>query len=104
MRIISICLLLSCSSCSIFRTETVIPETVIQKQASFDGSEQNSGLIGYEEGRGFELTSAAVLRYKNLAKVFGTEVIGLSVIDGKNFINEEGMVDFMNLSDRKNNK
>lgn len=95
---------LACSGCSALKEKTIVPEKIVQKQASFDGSEQNSGLIGYTEDSGFELTSNAALRYRSLTKSFGTEPIGLSVINGRNFLNEEGMVDFMNLSDRKNNK
>lgn len=105
MKIISVLVVfLSCSSCSVFQEKTITPAKIVQTQASFDGSEQNSGLVGYTESLGFELTSSAVIRYKNLCKTFGTEPIGLSVSNGKNYINEEGMVDFMNLSDRKNSK
>lgn len=82
---------------------TMTPERVSQSQASFEGNVQNSGLLGYDQN-GFNLTDAAMQRYKDLCETFDSEVIGVSVIDGKNYLTKEGMVQFMNLTDRRNNK
>lgn len=84
------------------KTPVIVPDRVMQTEASFDNDKQNSGLIGYSS-LGFEITDNTLKRYLDLCKLFTTEAVGVSKVDGKNYLNKEGMVNFMNLSDKKNN-
>lgn len=97
--LISLLLLQGCKT-----PEQVSLPRVEQTQASFDGNEQNSGLVGYTKEHGFEITVSARDRYLALVKEFGSAPIGLSELDGKIYMTKEGMVEFMNSTDKKNNK
>lgn len=84
------------------KTPVIVPDRVTQEQASFDEDKQNSGLVGYSP-KGFELTDNALKRYLDLCKQFAVDPVGVSQSEGKNYLNKEGMVQFMNLTDKKNN-
>jgi hypothetical protein len=46
----------------------------VEKQPSWDGYEQNSGLINYEDGVGFIITPNAAKRYISLTEKFGAKL------------------------------
>ena len=63
---------------------------------SWDSGEQNSGIIGYKEEYGFEISKNAVNRYKDLTKKYGKANIpevkvgeGLVKKDGKYYLPHE---------------
>jgi hypothetical protein len=87
---------------------TVTPEPVVATQASYDGAEKNSGVIASAPG-GYIITTSARDRYNALISRYGKEQLppvktdfGLTrYVDGQNyFLTKEGMVLFINFSDR----
>jgi hypothetical protein len=53
---------------------TVTPGAISSEHASFDGNDQNSGVIGRDPlGRGYIITHRARDRYNALVKVFGRD-------------------------------
>lgn len=55
--------------------KTILPDPAPQEQqASFDGEEQNSGIIDYIPGVGFIITKTAKERYQALVKIYGSSV------------------------------
>ena len=97
------CLFLLLSSCSSTAPVTLVPQRVTQTQAAFDGNDQDSGIKGYEDGRGFILSDAAVLRYTKLCEKFAEAPVGLNKSD-KNYLTKEGMSLFLKLNDLNLNK
>lgn len=55
-------------------TSTVTPRTVVSSQASWDGTNQNSGFIGFENGCGV-ITPHARDRYNALIEVYGKKFL-----------------------------
>lgn len=66
---LSVAILFAVSACS----TTVTPDRVESKEASFDGNEQNSGIIGPAEGGGFLVTPHFRSRYNALIDAYGED-------------------------------
>lgn len=88
-------------SLSACQSSTILPKTNVQEQASFDGNLQNSGIIDYKDDY-FIISNSALLRYTMLCNKFQEDIIGVFTSDGVIKLNKEGMVHFMNLSDKNN--
>ncbi len=100
MKYLLISIILVFSGCESAPVKPIVPPRVTQTQASFsETGKQDSGVIGFVKGKGFELTPSAVLRYKNLAVQFNKEPIGLVAEDGKTFLSNQGMVLFLDLNE-----
>ena len=97
-----ILLFLLLSACST-TPQTFVPLRVHQTEASFDGQSQDSGIKDFVDGKGFVLSNAAVLRYKTLAQKFNEEPIGLFIENNINYLNNEGMIKFLELNDKNLN-
>ena len=92
------------SSCAVFNTDPPTPTFVEDTTPSWDGREQNSGIIDYTED-GILVTKNAAGRYAWLTKEYGgahtppiEEGMGLSEKDGKFYMTEAAMVEFMVLN------
>jgi hypothetical protein len=92
-------------SCKSKPVQTYVPPPIVETQPSWDGEEQNSGIIDYLDGRGFLITSSAAKRYTFLTGKFGqgltpTVSPGEGLIpDGNNFLlSPEYMSVFMEVS------
>lgn len=102
---------LSVTSCFMFRTKPTVAEYVVdESEPSYDGNEQNSGLIDYIEGKGFLITPHAAQRYLALVKEYGNDYApplvgseGLSEDpDSSNYIlDSQHMVEFVAMSQKK---
>lgn len=103
-RVILIIVSLILPACATRQPETFLPVRAVQTEASFSGNEKNSGVVEFISGKGFVLDSATVIRYQDLAKKFNKEPVGLSIDNGKNILNNEGMVEFLELVDLEKNK
>ncbi len=68
------CLFSFVSCTAIKRATTYIPPQVKEEQPSWDGNEQNSGVIKYTKGRGFLLTPTAAARYTMLSQKYGEKM------------------------------
>jgi len=88
------------SSCQTNEPTTFTPIHITQTAASFDGNEQNSGVKGFVDGKGFELTPSAAQRYIDLGIKFKEATVPILHEDGKLFLNKEGMVQFLELADK----
>ena len=95
--------LFSLSSCQ--TAKTVIPSPIVDTQPSWDGNEQNSGIIEYVKGGGFSITENAALRYSFLTKTYGSKLSpplkggeGLIYKDDLILLPNQYMVEFMTLS------
>lgn len=84
---------------------TYVPPPIVESQPSWDGEEQNSGLIDYIEGKGFVITKNAGERYKLLTRKFGQQLTppvvsgeGLIAHDGNFILSPEYMSIFMEVS------
>lgn len=95
MRILLCILVLS--SCSIIHKPIT---RVTQSEASFDGNIKDSGIKEYKEGLGFIISDNAADRYTKLCIKFSYDIIGLSKIDDKNVLTKQGMVRFLELTDK----
>jgi hypothetical protein len=94
------------TACQTKPVETYTPPKIVDTQPSWDGFEQNSGLIDYIDGKGFLITKGAAYRYRFLTKTLGSTLTppiqeGEGLIpDGENFIlSPEHMTIFMELSE-----
>lgn len=97
--------------CQTKQIETIIPDPIVESQPSWDGEQQNSGLIDYIDGKGFLITKGAAERYTFLTAKFGKELTpeiepGEGLIpEGVNFIlSPEYMEVFMEVSRRNKSK
>lgn len=90
-------LILILSGCS-----TTIKPTfrVTQAEASFDGNTKDSGVKEYINELGFVISDNAVDRYNKLCIKYNYDVVGLSKIDNKNILTKQGMVRFLELTDK----
>ncbi len=84
--------------------ETLSPIHITQTEASFDGNDKDSGVKEFVPGKGFVLSQAAADRYSALVIKYKEQLVGLSGEDGKIYLNNEGMVLFLGLVDKDNNK
>jgi hypothetical protein len=90
---------------------TIVPERIVeQKEASWDGDVQNSGLLDYVEGRGFEVTKKALARYNALVFTLGSSLIppivqndGVTIEGERIFLTPEAMVNFITLNQKFKN-
>jgi hypothetical protein len=57
--------------CGCGMTKTVVPIPVEATQASFDGNEQNSGIIGIHPSGGYEVSARFFSRYQELVDMYG---------------------------------
>lgn len=73
---------------------------VTQTEASFDGNVKDSGIKEYREGVGFIVSENAVKRYTDLCNKFNYEAIGISNINGEHIITKQGIVRFLELTDK----
>lgn len=73
---------------------------VTQTEASFDGNTKDSGVKEYRENVGFIVSDNAIKRYTDLCKKFDYEIIGVSQDNGENIITKQGMVRFLELTDK----
>lgn len=84
---------------------TVTPETVRSEEASFDGNQQNSGII-LSTGSGFLVTGHFRLRYNALILVYGGDFKPAlkpdqdiaPVGDDRWLISKQGMVNFLEMN------
>ncbi len=100
--ILILCLVLS--GCQHSQPETFVPVRAESRVPSFDGNVADSGIKEFIPNKGFVLSDSAVARYKSLCTKFQADPIGLSTYDGKNILDKEGMVQFLELNDRNLNK
>ena len=92
-------------SCKTKQIESIMPPAIVETQPSWDGEKQNSGLIGYVDGKGFEITRKAGERYKALTEKFGKQLSpviypgeGLEVFGENYILSAEYMSVFMEVS------
>lgn len=104
--LVSFCLY-QCKTTEVKENRTVIPSLVIDKEPSWDGNEQNSGLIDYVQGKGFLITKDAANRYTELTKRFGgsktppmTVGEGLVFEDDKIYLPNQYMVEFVKMNQK----
>lgn len=91
--------------------KTIIPPRIELTQPSFDGNEQNSGILDYVDGKGFHITKTALLRYQGLVSIYGVKEIpsvdpNSGVTDNKDgtfFVSDEVIVRFMDYTSKKVN-
>jgi hypothetical protein len=95
------CFLISCKAIK-EPSHTIIPSLVVDREASWDNNEQNSGLLDYIEGKGFLLTSDAAKRYTELTKKYGSTRVpplaegeGLVTEGDKFYLSNQYMVEFV---------
>lgn len=100
---------LATTSCSIFKRgeHPLIVEIEPQKEASFDGEDQNAGVISYIDGKGFLITAGAAKRYTELTKIYGENMTpkigvgeGLSYTSEGIYLPSEYMAEFVVMSDK----
>ncbi len=89
---------------------TIVPPRVEDSQISWDGNEQNGGLIDYVEEKGFEITKKALIRYNALIFLFGKTLVpqvvendGVTIEGERIFLSSEAMVNFMTLNKKFKN-
>ena len=82
-----------------------MPPPIVETQPSWDGEKQNSGLLGYVDGKGFEITKGAAERYKSLTIKFGDKLNppvkpgeGLEIFGENYILSAEYMSVFMEVS------
>lgn len=92
-------------SCKVKQVPTYIPQPIVETQPSWDGVEQNSGLIDFIEGKGFLITKSAAERYTALTAKFGKTLTpninpgeGLIPYEDKFLLSPEYMSVFMEVS------
>lgn len=95
------CFIVSCHTTQ-EQSRTIIPALVVDQEPSWDGNEQNSGLLGYVEGKGFLLTPDAAKRYTELTKKYGANRVpplaegeGLVAEGDKFYLSNQYMVEFV---------
>lgn len=94
LSVILISLFLVFTSCQTTKTQTVIPTNVVDVSPSWDGNEQNSGLITYIENKGFLITENAANKYTFLTEKYG-EFLAPQVKKGEG-LKEEGQYFILN--------
>jgi hypothetical protein len=96
--------LFSFASCSVLKTKPVVPVFMQDVVPSWDGEEQNSGLIGYIDGKGYVLTPSAAARYSYLTEIYGKDYspplakgVGLTKDEASDnyFLSTQYMVEFV---------
>lgn len=102
-RYLTFILILGCASCSTPQ-QTLTPPHVTQTQASFDGNDQDSGVKEFVPGKGFVISDAAMARYNDLIIKYKETLVGLHRENGVNYLDNEGMVLFLDLVDREHQK
>lgn len=92
-------------SCQSQKIETYVPPPIVETQPSWDGENQNSGLIDYIDGKGFLITPSAAQRYRSLTEKFGKNLTpnitfgeGLVAYEGNFILSSEYMSAFMEMS------
>ncbi len=81
--------------------ETLVAPRVVQTEASFsETGEQDSGIIGVVEGKGFEITKRTAERYNDLVLQYKEELVGLSKESDHYYLSNEGMVLFLDLNQK----
>jgi len=114
MRFVSIFLISFGVSCSVIKPAppivTIIPERVEDTEISWDDQNQNGGLLDYVDGKGFEITKKALIRYNSLIFLYGKTQIppvaendGVTLENGRIFLSPEAMVNFMTLNKKFKN-
>jgi hypothetical protein len=90
--------------------KTIIPERVVDVQPSWDEDKQNSGIIGSVEGKGFEITAAALARYNALIAIYGPTSVpqivkdhGVSIEGERIYISPEALVHWMVMNSQYKN-
>lgn len=83
----------------------------VEEQASFDGNQQNSGIINFDEqSGGYIVTKTAKERYQNLVDIYGSTMVppvlrdsGISVYQetDKYLMSAEAMSNFIILTQKK---
>ena len=83
---------------------TVVPETIHANAASWDGTNQNSGFIGWTNGQGI-ITVHAAERYTGLIAIYGKRFVppltpgyGLTPTNGVYWITPEAITDFAKMN------
>jgi hypothetical protein len=104
MNYLALCLLGLClAGCN----STIVPQAIEPKQASFDGNDLNSGIIGQDPaGRGYIITAHARERYNLLVDAYGRDFTpplardaGISALaDGTALIDREHLVKFLEMA------
>ena len=97
-------ILSSCCSC----VQTIAPAPVVSQEASWDGSEKNSGFLGWTTNSGVVygmLTPHAKDRYNGLIDIYGNKFIppikkNYGIIDNftNSWITLEGLQDFAKMN------
>lgn len=93
----------SITNCSMWNTTPIVPVFIKDTVPSWDGEEQNSGLLGYVEGKGYLLTPSAAARYSYLTELYAKDYspplekgIGLTKEEGGAFyLSSQYMVEFV---------
>lgn len=95
------------SSCKTPEIKTVIRPPVVESQPSFDENVQDSGIKSYVPGKGFEVSSHAVVRYNALIFVYGARQVppiienqGVIKEGDKIYMTSQAMVDFIVLNQK----
>ena len=93
------------SGCQGLGTYTVTPPSIEDRVPSWDGNKQNSGLLGYLNGKGFLITKNAAARYTFLTEEYGKSYnpplekgAGLIPYEDNFILPHEYMVEFMVLT------
>lgn len=78
-----------------------IVRVIEDRQPSFDGNEQNSGIIDFFPDKGWLITNNALKRYNILIEKFGkmfepsiNKDYGLIIENNKNYLSSEAMIKF----------
>lgn len=105
MKITSLFLILFFCGCQTSPPITYIPPPIVEKEPSWDGDKQNSGLIEYIDDKGFLITPKAAIRYTSLTEKFGSKLTppisageGLVAYEGNFLLSPEYMSVFMEVS------
>lgn len=105
MKFIFLFLTLFFCGCQNVPPTTYVPPPIVEKEPSWDGDKQNSGLIEYIDGRGFLITPKAAIRYTSLTEKFGSKITppisageGLIPYQGNFLLSPEYMSVFMEVS------
>jgi hypothetical protein len=97
------CVCFSLSSCITPPDAPVVKPPIVDATPSWDGNEQNSGVLGYIDGEGWNITQNAANRYNALIEKYGATFLpplergqGLKILeDGRIILSNEHMVKFI---------
>lgn len=103
-------ILLLTSSCNFNKTpKTIVPSVVVDTVPSWDGNEQNSGILDFVEGKGWLITPKAAKRYSELSEMYGNmfepdlgKAEGLVAQEDGNFILPQEYIVKFGLMNQKN--